>query len=424
MIFQPHSEKQDRAIFSEKPITLCGTGVQWGKTACGAMRTKMAMHTYTDQTDNFLITAPTYKVLAQSSLPTFLRLMEGCGKYHKLDAVFEMYGGGLCWMRTGQIPDSIVGIPNIRHIWGDEAGLYSLYFWENIQARAAPRNAPITLTTSPYSLNWVYKDLIKPTLAGTRHDVEYIAARSDENPYFSKVAYESRRQTMDPRRFRMIYGGQFERMEGLVYDVFDEKRDVIDQIDLKDAVYFGGIDWGYTDPFVLVVHAVLPNGYRFQVHEVYKTKLTVKDIGLICKEVMEKFGVQRFYADPSQPGSIEYLNRMGCPTIAANNDIRVGIDTVYELMKTGMFKIFRGTSAKTLDELDTYHYPDPKDLKPDQNAKEAPPVDQNNHCCDSFRYVTLMTHRNYAKISPKVPGYKKIRTEADRVAALMKSGTR
>ena len=421
MLFEPHSDKQEAALFSDSRITLVATGIQYGKTTIGAVRMKLAMHTFTDPLDNFLITAPTYKIMKQSSLPAFLSIMAGYGTYNKSDACFHMHNGGTCWMRTATDPDSVVGIPRVRHVWCDEAGLYTLYFWENIQARAASKQAPIDLTTSPYSLNWVYKELIKGSLAGKRSDILYIKARSDENPYFPKEEFERRKATMDERRFRMVFGGEFEKMEGLVYDCFDEKIHIVEPFDLpKDTVYYGGIDWGYTDPFVLVVHAVLPNGHRFQVAERYKTKLTIKEIGAFCKDAMEHWGVERFYADPSQPGSIEFLNRMGVPTVAANNDIRVGIDTVYELMKAGMFKIFKDSSPHTLDELSIYHYPDPKDLKPDQHGGESKPVDQNNHCCDALKYVCIMTHRNYAKISPKVPGNKKIRTEKDKIEVLMK----
>jgi hypothetical protein len=162
MIWTPHSAKQERAIVSVKPIVLCATGIQWGKTSVGAVKIKLAMHQYTDPSDTFIITAPTYKILQQSTLPAFLRIMDGVGHYNKALAEFRMFGGGICYLRTATDSDSIVGVTNVRAIWGDEAGLYPLYFWENMQARASFMRAQITLTTSPYSLNWIFKELIRP----------------------------------------------------------------------------------------------------------------------------------------------------------------------------------------------------------------------------------------------------------------------
>ena len=142
-IVSPHSNKQEQAIFSEKPIVIAATGIQWGKTSVGALRTKIAMHTYTDKTDAFIVAAPNYKIMSQATLPAFLKIMEGYGDYKEQKAEFHMHAGGICYMRTATDPDSVVGITNVRHIWGDEAGKYPLYFHENLQARASFKHAPI-----------------------------------------------------------------------------------------------------------------------------------------------------------------------------------------------------------------------------------------------------------------------------------------
>ena len=147
------------------------------------MMMKILMHKHTDPRDNFLITAPTYKIMQLATLPEFLRVMKDCGEYSKSDSVFRMHNGGTCWMRTATDPDSVVGITDIRGVWGDEAGLYSLYFHENIQARASIKEAPIIYTTSPYSLNWIYSDYIRPKIKGKCPiDAEIIQAKLNENP--------------------------------------------------------------------------------------------------------------------------------------------------------------------------------------------------------------------------------------------------
>ena len=156
-LFECHSRKQSDAIISDHKCTLLCTGIQFGKTTAGAIWMKRLMHKYTKKDDAFIITSPNYKILKQSTLPAFLKYMDGFGEYRAGDAVFEMNSGGVCYMRTATEPDSIVGITNVRGIWGDEAGKYSLYFWENIQARSSFRDCPILLTTSPYSTNWIYK---------------------------------------------------------------------------------------------------------------------------------------------------------------------------------------------------------------------------------------------------------------------------
>lgn len=424
MIFTPHSAKQDLLLFSEKRLVIAAMGIQSGKTTGGSMWLKMKMHTYTNEDDNFIITSPTYPIFNQSTLPPFLRIMKGYGKYDRKSESFKMHRGGTCWFRTGKNPDSVVGITNVRAILCDEAGLYTRYFWENIQGRSSFCEAPIRVVTSPYSLNWLYKDFIKPINRNPNAMpwVDLIQATSRENPYFPGAEYDEKQRTMDPRRFAMMYGGKFEKMEGLVYGIFDEELNQCDPFPFPSGTKFiGGIDWGFTDPFVLKVRAILPNGLHFNVSETYKAGLTLPEIGEICLEKKRTWGIERTYADPSQPGSIKYLNGIGFTTLPADNDIRVGLDSHHELIKTRQFKIIRGTAPHTIDEYDTYHYPDPKDLKHDQDApKEGIPVDQDNHACDADRYISIMTHRVHHKHKPKPPSGDKAGSEAAKIKQLTK----
>lgn len=403
-IFELHTGKQERAFFSEKRIILVASGIQWGKTTVGAVKMKTWMHKWKSPKDNFIITAPTYKIMQQATLPGFLHFMRGYGKYHKVDGVFEMHGGGKCWLRTATDPDSIVGITNVRGIWGDEAGKYPLYFWENMQARAAIRRCQIILTTSPYSINWVFKELIRPTKKGSRNDVELVQARSDENPYFPKDEYDRKKKTMDPRRFNMVFGGQFDRMEGLVYDCYREDRHVIPPKDLLPGTkYIAGIDWGYTNPFALVVIACEPTGRYYVVDEHYQTQLTVKDMIDICKRKKALWRIDRFYCDPSSPANIEEFNRAKLGAIPADNDIRKGLDRVYELLKQDRLFFMDGAASNLIDEMENYHYPEEKDIDPNKDVKEMVPVAQYNHAADALRYViTALFHTGAHRQSIKM----------------------
>lgn len=417
MEFIPHSEKQERAIFSQARITLCGAGIQWGKSRVGAVRSKWRMHTYTSKDDAFIIAAPTYKIMQQSTLPAFKNINRDIWdkNYSAQYAEFRMPGGGTCYFRTGTDPDSVVGITNVRGIWGDEAGKFSLLFWQNLQARASFRRCQIDLTTSPYTLNWIYRELIRPKLRdpAARPDCLFVQAASNENPYFPQEEFDEKRLTMDTRRFKMIYGGQWERPAGLVYDCFDEELNQCDPFELPAGTkFYGGIDWGYTEPFVFKIRAITPAGQHYGVSEFYKTNLIVDQQ---CDEVVRRcsvWPVSVIYAGPDRPENIAKMNaalkKAGLKTavVGARNEKRLGLDIHYELLKSRRLKYWRGMNPHTIDEIDSYHYPEPEDLDPDDKAKEALPVEQHDHAVDADRYLSIMTFQTHEKRSPAVPSDK------------------
>jgi len=408
--FKPHGTKQETVISSKKRMVILACGVQLGKTLAGVVWLMMMLHKHTREDDNFLVCSPTYKILAQSTLPPFLQICGHLGKMDKQNYCFKTHWGSTVWFRTGQNPDSPVGITNVRAILCDEAGLYSRYFWDNIQARASFKSAPIRIVTSPYSLNWLYHDFIRPFRKGDefiRELCDVVQATSKENPYFPDEEYEQRRRTMDPRRFNMIYGGNFEKADGLVYDCFDQEAHEVplpaDGFD-PGTVFYAGIDWGYTDPFVFIVRAITPLGMHYDYMEIYKTQATLKEMIDSVKNIIQAshIDIKMCYADPSRPDYINEFCRAGISTIAATNDIRMGIDKHYELIKTGKYRVVKGNCPHLLDEYELYHYPEPKDLNPDQSQKDELPVGQSDHCMDVVRYLTAATYKPQGKLKNRV----------------------
>jgi len=390
--FELHSEKQERAFYSEKDIILCAAGIQWGKSWLGALRTRLLASRYNNKDDNFIVAAPTYKVLEQSTKRAFLNVFGDIGRFYKSDGIYQIKNGPTFYFRSGHDPDSVVGITNVRGVWGDEAGLFTKYFADNLFARAAFRNAQVIFTTSPYSLNWILKDIINPTLKGNRDDVELIQAQSCENPYFPRAVYEKRRLTMDPRRFKTIYGGEFDRPEGMVYDCWDEDIIHIDKFicdSPSTTNFYCGLDWGWNDPFVLITRAISDHGIHTDVSEFVKPGLTPSKIVEFVKSKHSIHHYKMVFCDPSRPEMIEELCSAGIPAVAAENDIREGIDAYYELISSGNYRVVAKDCPYLIDEKDSYHYPEEKDLKTDQNKskKNDIPVDQNNHCVDENTLV-------------------------------------
>lgn len=370
------------------------------------------LHAHKSPDDNFIIVAPTYKILQQATLPAFLKLFGHCGEFLSSKSIFKIRGGGTVYIRTATDPESIEGITNVRAIWCDEAGRFSKYFWDNVEGRAAIKNAQILNTTTPYALNWL-KNMHDDWKAGKRSDVEFINFRSIDNPYFPQAEYDRQKTLLDPRRFAMKYDGIFGEMVGLVY----ENVHTIKSFQLPTGTkYYAGIDWGFHDPFVIHTRAVTPDGTHYHVDEFGKSGMLLGDMVQAMIQRHRIYNYQLVFCDPSRPEYIKEFNAHGIKSIGAINEINLGIDRQKELIRTNRYYVFQDRCPLTLDELSTYHYPEPDELGIDDDAKEPKPVDANNHQMDAMRYVTAGLHNmvkspvNYIETlkNPKKPKYEKV----------------
>lgn len=416
-------KKQGLAFLSEKKITLCVSGIQGGKTSVGALWFIRQMSKWVGSDHAFIIAAPTFKILHQSTLPTFLKFAGQFGTLRKSDAIFELNNGAPVYFRTSTDPYSVEGIQNVRAIWLDEAGMCKYSFWINLEGRAARTNAPIICTTTPYGMNWPYHHLIKPFKEGLRDDVAYFEWLSIDNPTFPIAEYERQKQILDPRTFRRKYMGLHERMEGLVYELTPDNS--IEPFPLpRGTRFFGGVDFGFAEghEFALVVRAVAPDGYCYEIDEYKESGLTPDKQVALCAAKMKTYGVEMFYCDPARPDMIAMLNTSGVRAIGFHvgrenfKQIVPGIQKHGELIRTARYKVFKGRCPNLMDEYETYHWPEKQD---DKHAAEKP-VAVKDHLMDAARYCTIGTLPIMIK-EPKLAPISQKRPEIDQFDPRKKS---
>ena len=375
---------QEQAFNSDKKIVAMSAGIQSGKTMTGALwaGTKALE---APAGSNTIICAPYYKILQQATLPGFLEIFRPYGKFNKVDMEFRWKHGVTTYIRSLSDPNSMEGITRVHSVWLDEGGLISRYAWENVEGRAAFGQAPILITTTPYALNWLFQ-MWQEWEKNARDDVEFIQFKSTDNPYFPEAEYERQRKLLDPRRFAMKYCGQFGKMEGLVF----EDINLCEPMALPPGTrYFAGVDWGYTNPTVVVIRALTPDGTQYRVAEFYKTGMTIEETVKVCQQRNQIYNIEMFICDPSSPHNIDALCRGGLNAMGGENNIRAGIDKQIELFKTDKLFIFESENPLGIDEYSTYHYGEPKELKIDDDAKEQLPVKSHDHGIDADRYVTM-----------------------------------
>lgn len=388
-------ESQMQAFTSTARIIACIAGKQGGKTTIGGLWSRAKASADFGEEDNAIIAAPNYKIFSQSTYPKFREFFpSSLGRMDKKDMAYKVNGGGTIYLRSMHDPDSCEGITNVKWIWGDEAGKMRVKAWNNLNGRAAFKQAPIFLTTTPYALNWLYKDVYKPFVAGKLKDTQVIQWYSIDNPYFPKAEYERQKSILDPRIFRQFYHASFEKMHGLVYPDLDEEKNFEDPFIPNPRDYFicGGIDFGYQNPFAVSVRALHRREPRdYQVAEFYETRMLKDQIIEKLKQLMARHGIEVFYADSEDPGMIAEISAAGIPVMPVKkgkDSVQNGIIIHGSLIKSGEYKLLRGQNPNTEDEYSTYHYPE--DAEVDENKPELP-VKDSDHLMDSNRYVSMST---------------------------------
>lgn len=378
-----------------REIALCA-GIQSGKTSFGAIALMKKVYELRKKFGpcNFIVAADTYKTLHQATIPTLMKIFSKLGKHNQQKAEIQLRGGGTIFLRTGTDPWSVEGIPDCAFAWMDEAGKCSRLFQINVLGRVSRLSGQVLYTSTPYALNWFYRDVEKPFLKGDRKDIAFIRFSSEVNPSFPKEEFERQRALLDARMFRMKYMGMHERMQGLVYPDFSEGLVIPPQPIPRDAKIYAGVDFGFAEghEFALVIRANLPGGIIWEIDEFKSAGLDPVEQVNICKAKAVTYGIKMFYCDPARPDLITLMGKAGLSATGFHvgrenyKQIVPGIQQVQQLMRGGKWRVF-DRCKNLVDELETYHWPE---VEEDTIVKEVP-VAINDHCMDALRYVTVGT---------------------------------
>lgn len=389
---------QDQAVFASERFVALISGIQGGKTTAGAVWSRLQYDANPD--DIGMVCAPTYKILSQSTLPKFFERNPDLQKYYKkADSVIEQPGRGIIYVRSLENPNAIEGM-TLSWIWADEAGQMKYDAWINMQGRVAIKQGKILLTTTPYNMGWLYSDFYQLWKGG---DPNYrvVQFRSIDSEYFPTIEYQRAKKTMDARIFKRRYEGQFERMEGLVYDAFNLNAHVTDNIPKEFDHVIAGVDWGYEAPTAMIVIGI-KQGVFYLIDEFYGAKKTQPELEEIALGLKDHYHIVRWYPDSAEPDRIESFNRRGLYSVEVNKEVGWGIAKVQDLMRTDRFKV-HPRCRHFIAEIECYHYPEKvfgREIKED-------PVKGDDHLQDAARYA-LASYQGVQKKERKPVVYGKV----------------
>ena len=158
--------------------------------------------------------------------------------------------------------------------------------------------------------------------------------------------------------------------------------------------FFGGLDWGYADPFAFVLCAIDERNVIHGIESVQRTRLTNEGQANVIKGVLGRWGVPLSGCiigyDPSMNArktvngvkgepDIEAFYRAGLMCVASKNDPQHGNNLIRELLHTpGRYKVWKGYNADLIHVFPLAQY--------DRFDAEAMAHDRCSHLLAALRY--------------------------------------
>jgi predicted phage terminase large subunit-like protein len=115
-----------------------------------------------------MIIAPTYRMLADSTLQTFLELTRTGGvlqSFNKTDMTAQLVNGTNCLFRSADEPDRLRGV-NLGWFFLDEGSLCSQETWLILLGRLRESPGRGWVCTTPRGFDWLYETFVKAASAG------------------------------------------------------------------------------------------------------------------------------------------------------------------------------------------------------------------------------------------------------------------
>jgi hypothetical protein len=260
---------------------------------------------------------------------------------------------------------------------------------------AASRGRLICMSTPRGKRGFFYE-------AWTKHAADWhrIEIPVQKVAHISASDIEEERRVRSLENFRQEFECCFEMLKDLVYP--DLHKCLIPQLpfplegaggaalrlDRERFKHFGGIDFGYRNPFAALWSVLDQDGVLYLTGELYDRQKPLSHYAEILKS--NRYREVIWYADPSGANEIAELRRADFKVLPARtNAIQTGISAVNARIQHGRLKIVAGRCPNLLAEAALYCYSD--DALEKQSEK---PVDRYNHALAALRYLIVSIDTN------------------------------
>lgn len=313
---------------------------------------------------------------------------------------FYIFGG-----KDERSQDLIQGI-TLAGVFFDEVALMPESFVNQATGRCSVEGSKFWFNCNPagpyhwFKLKWI--DKVK------EKNIIYLHFTMDDNLSLSEKIKERYRAMYSGVFFKRYILGKWVAAEGLIYDMFEKTKHVINEItdeinELLHPTYYISCDYGTQNATVFLLWQKFEKDKWLCLKEYYYSgrdkgkQKTDSEFADDLEIFALGYDIKQIILDPSAASFRAELRERGFSIKKANNDVENGIRFVATQLNEGKI-LFMKCCINTLKEFSSYVW--------DEKAAdigEDKPIKQNDHAMDAVRYFCYTIIHSKAKYN-KVEG--------------------
>ena len=411
--FKPFSKKQKKVLtwwMPDSPVKdydgiIADGAIRSGKTVSMSLAFVFwAMSTFNGQ--NFAMCGKTIGSFRRNVL-FWLKLMLQSRGYqvtdHRADNLVEITRGEVTNYfyifggKDERSQDLIQGI-TLAGVFFDEVALMPESFVNQATGRCSVEGSKYWFNCNPdgpyhwFKINWIDKKKEKHLL--------YLHFTMDDNLSLSEKIKARYRSMYSGVFFLRYIKGLWAVAEGIIYDMFNEDRHVVDSIELpQQPVYYVSCDYGTQNATVFLLWCKALDGRWACIREYYysgrdtRKQKTDSEFADDLKEWLGGIVPERVIVDPAAASFIAELKKRGYNVKKARNDVLDGIRFVAMLLNQDRI-VFLRCCKNTIKEFASYIW----DEKAADRGEDKP-VKVRDHAMDAVRYMCYTMIRKPGSIA-------------------------
>lgn len=391
--FKPFSRKQKQLLFwwtedsphKDKDTVIADGSIRSGKTI--AMIASFLMWSqYTFSGEDFILAGKTIGALKRNVIKPMLQILNTWQweyKYNRSEN-YIIIGSNTYYMfgaNNEASQDVLQGLTAAGAL-ADEVTLFPENFVEQMIGRCSVEGSKIFMNCNPGSpFHYVKTEFIDKA---TEKQVYHLHFTLDDNLTLSERIKERYRKMFTGLFYKRYILGLWVLAEGVIYDMFDTDKHVIQEIPECDE-YIVSIDYGTGNPTVFLLIGI-KDGKYYVVDEYYYSgrdkgrQKTDSEYADDFEEFVKGKNIAAVYADPSAASFITELRKRGHYVIPADNAVLDGIRYVANLISQNRLFVHE-KCRNTITEFTVYSW-DPKAAQ----RGEDKPLKEHDHTMDALRY--------------------------------------